>query len=586
MVATTHHRRQSSNSGSASGRSTRRRPSLRRPSETNNTNINSRLPSSINARNNLIRAQQQQQQQQNFAGAPRRASAGLLQQPSHNNHDSLRRPSAPANVETSRLSIADRFMASDYNKQGTPSPPPPPQPPSTTITRPSITLDDYDVPRPSSVSRPSTAEPPNSARLTIADSFIRSSNTRSLLSTYSGDNNNNNSNSARASTALESAHPLEASSMTLTPQQQQRSTLDTHITLDLDFAVPPPSSTLDVGRRLSRPFGSQETLVQKAPAIKKQYESEKDEESITDYETCSLRSSSSSTLDRNHQHSNNKHSTYNDEKQHQNEKWHNMPSEEASNNNNSRNFKHHDGEEQEKEAKGMWIGCCFLSCNGQQHKPKERKQRTEPRKCGRRGWVFGSFIFMILLIITGYLLWPRTPLMRIEGASLLSPAHITETHQGVMVGNVAFESQWLVNITVDNRENRVPTRFTQIDVLAKDALTGLVIGKNNSTDHKVSSEHTLPANTISTIQLPITLDYQARDDRDTTFATLKKACTQQPPKTHHDSKTNQTITEQPGRESLQLHFWITLHVFGLDLLGYKPTLIATPATGGFACPLS
>ncbi|KAG2225528.1 hypothetical protein INT45_010355 [Circinella minor] len=583
MVATTHHRRQSSSGASASGRSTRRRPSLRRPSETNNTNNNSRLPSSINARNNLIRAQQQ-----NLAGGPRRASAGLLQQPSHNNHDFLRRPSAPANVETARLSIADRFMASDYNKQRTPSPPPlPPPPPSTTITRPSITLDDYDVPRSSSVSRPSTTELPDSARLTIAESFIRNSNTRSLLSTYSGDINNNNSNSTRTSTALESAHPLEAPSMTLTPQQQQqRSTLDTHITLDLDFAVPPPSSTLDVGRRFSRPFGSQETLVQKPSAIKKQYQFEKDEESITDYETCSLRSSSSSTLDRNRQHSNNNHSIYNDEKQHQNEKGHNMSSEEASNNNNNRKFKHYGDDEQGEEAKGMWIGCCFLSCNGQQHNPKERKQRTEPRKCGRRGWVFGSFIFMILLIITGYLLWPRTPLMRIEGASLLSPAHITETHQGVMVGNVAFESQWLVNITVDNRENRVPTRFTQIDVLAKDALTGLVIGKNNSTDHKVSSEHTLPANTISTIQLPITLDYQARDDRDTTFATLKKACTQQPPKTHHDSKTNQTITEQPERESLQLHFWITLHVFGLDLVGYKPTLIATPATGGFACPLS
>ncbi|KAI9258909.1 hypothetical protein BDA99DRAFT_425206, partial [Phascolomyces articulosus] len=197
-----------------------------------------------------------------------------------------------------------------------------------------------------------------------------------------------------------------------------------------------------------------------------------------------------------------------------------------------------------------------------------------------------SFIFMILLIVAGYLLWPRTPLMRIEGAALLSPAHITETHQGMMIGNVAFESQWLVNVTVDNRQNRVPTRLTQIDVLAKDALTGLVIGKN-SNDNKgsVSNDQTvLPANSISTIQLPISLDYQARDDTDTTFSTLKKACTQQPPKTHHDDKTNQTITEQPERESLQLHFWITLHIFGLDLVSYRPTLIATPATGGFACP--
>ena len=195
MVATTHHRRQSSSAGSVGGRSTRRRPSLRRASESNNTN-NSRRPSSIHPRNNLIRVQQQQ----NVIGGPRRASAGLLQQSLHSKHDSWRRPSAPANVETPRLSIADRFMTSDYDKQRTPSPPPPPPPPSTTITRPSITLEDYDVSRPSSVLRPSITESPNPARLTIADSFIRNSNAHSLLSTYSGDNNDNNSNSTRTST--------------------------------------------------------------------------------------------------------------------------------------------------------------------------------------------------------------------------------------------------------------------------------------------------------------------------------------------------------------------------------------------------
>ncbi|KAI9498705.1 hypothetical protein BDB00DRAFT_924990 [Zychaea mexicana] len=560
MVATTYHRRQSSSGGIVGGKSTRRRPSLRRPSEVNSNKIPVGAAAAA-ARSNILRAQQQQQQSGINSGGPRRASGSLLQQSTL--HHDWRRPSAPANVEAPRLSIADRFMASTFSHP--PSPPPPPPPVVVQQADDDSNTSSSYAGRTSTVSRPSTD--PVSGRLTIADTFIKNSSSRSLISSSvssngDGDNSMNTRHPAYAA-PTEPTHPLE-------PPPPQRSTLDTHLALDLDFALPSPASTLDVGRQLSRPFGSQETLVQPPNMDKKLHEFEK-EGSIADYETCSLRSSSSTM----------EHCSNSNEKSyhHHDEKWLNMSSEElAVHNSRSRG----DGNNNDNdEAKGMWIACCFLSCNGQQRRPQQPK---EPRKCGRRGWVFGSFIFFILLIIAAYLLWPRTPLMRIEGATLLSPARITETHQGVMVGNVAFESQWLVNVTVDNRQNRVPTRLTQIEVLAKDALTGLVIGKGDSNDN--SNEQALAASTISTIQLQVSLDYQARDDTDTTFSTLKKACTQQPPKTYHDSKTNQTITEQPKRESLQLHFWITLHIFGLDWVGYRPTLIATPATGGFACPLS
>ncbi|KAI8146988.1 hypothetical protein BJV82DRAFT_575760 [Fennellomyces sp. T-0311] len=497
MVATTQHRRQSSGGGSVSGRS-RRRPSLRRPSENKITNRNVNKP------------------------APRRASGSLLQPtPTHD----WRRPSAPANIEVPRLSIADRFMQSNYS--GPPSP---------------ATIDDHEAantpsPPPPASMRLSTD--PNPSRLTIADTFLKNNSSRSLLTVDS----NTNSRPSTITVPDPAPHPLEAPA---------RSTLDTHIHLDLDLTLPSPASTFD-GRRYSRPFGSQDTLVQMPPEKKMDFE----KESIADYETCSLRSTPS---------------TENEKQPQQDTKWRNLPEEEA---------------QEGSKPRGMWIGCCFFSCGSQRPRQKHMEE-TRPRKCGRRAWVFGSFIFFILLITAAYLLWPRTPLMRIEGATLLAPARITETHQGVMVGNVAFESQWNVNVTVDNRQNRVPTRLTRIEVLAKDALTGLVIGKglHNDNNNDEGAETTLPANMISTIQLPIYLDYQARDDTDTTFATLKKACTQQPPKTYHDSKTNQTITEQPKRESLQLHFWITLHIFGLDWLGYRPTVIAAPATGGFACPLS
>lgn len=245
-------------------------------------------------------------------------------------------------------------------------------------------------------------------------------------------------------------------------------------------------------------------------------------------------------------------------------------------------------------ARGFWVGCCFVSCGQrpskksiEQHQKQRREKdlegdvRPKNRGFGRRGWVFCTFLSLLLAILVTFFLWPRTPLMRIEGASLTSPAKITETRQGLMVGNVAFESEWLVNITVDNRQNHVPTRLVQIQVLAKDALTGLVIGKGLHNDDPNSEHIVLAPNTISTIQLPIRVDYQARDSTDTTFVDITKACS--PQKMIPSPDGNSQIGQ---RESLPLHFWITLHFFGLDWLGYKPTVIATPATGGFACPQS
>jgi hypothetical protein len=220
---------------------------------------------------------------------------------------------------------------------------------------------------------------------------------------------------------------------------------------------------------------------------------------------------------------------------------------------------------------GCWLGCCFITCRQPRVMDQKQKKADEPKKkrrCSRRGWVICVFLGLVLIGLVLYFLWPHTPLIRIEGAKLVNPPKIIATNQGLMMSNVAFESEWLVNVTVDNRQNHVPTRLTRIQTLAKDALTGLVIGKSDGSDGFV-----LAANTISTIQLPIHVDYQARDSTDTTFVDLTKSCIPQ---------QNSTT----GREALPLHFWITLHFFGLDWLGYKPTVIATPATGGFACPLS
>ncbi|KAI7883933.1 hypothetical protein K492DRAFT_205126 [Lichtheimia hyalospora FSU 10163] len=561
MVAT-HHRRQPSGGGSSITRrgsergagvnGARRRSSLRRPSD--------RPP--------------------RISTPPRRASGGSLLKPGNTSqHNDIRRPSAPAPA-VPRLSIADQFMSPNYPRS--PSPLKNQETSrASSIAASTSELSNSTTAASSQQRSPSPAVERDPNRLTIADMFTKDRKPSfSSIRTMGDDQPTATENSSSAS----QVHPLESSTQNSNSNNNDNSGDTFESRLNLDLSLPstlaaPPDSAWN-GRRYSRPFGSQDTLVQ-SPGSQEKHKKDSADYSVADYYTDN--SCSSSTVDQNHD---------SEKKTGQQHRWRDMGREESG------TLSHY--EDDLPPPRGIWIGCCFLSCGGGErslmHEERKRRRQQERQQqqnkkqhgkagvsCGRRGWVFGIFIVFILLIATGYILWPRTPLMRIEGASLVSAPKLTETHQNVMVGNVAFESQWVVNVTVDNRSNRVPTHLTHIDVLAKDALTGQVIGKGPS---DISNDMVLPPSDISTIQLPVVLDYQARDDTDTTFANLKKACTQQPPKTYHDAKTNRTITEQPERESLQLHFWITLHIFGLDWVGYKPTVIATPATGGFACPLS
>ncbi|KAL0076561.1 hypothetical protein F4703DRAFT_1965354 [Phycomyces blakesleeanus] len=247
---------------------------------------------------------------------------------------------------------------------------------------------------------------------------------------------------------------------------------------------------------------------------------------------------------------------------------------------------------------GIWLGCCFFGWRrGYRSNPydaKESRAAAGRGHCRHRAWVICVFLGLLVAGLVVSFIWPRIPLMRIEGASATLSAKITQTRQNDRVGNVAFESEWLVNITVDNRHNYLPTRLTRLQVVAKDSLTGLVIGKGVHNNDATPEPIILPERRISMIQVPVHLNYQARDASDTTFVNLVNACFSQSV-TSSENDANNTLTPsqtiipvsiQQHRESLQLHFWMTLSITGLDWTGYRPTVIATPASGGFACPLS
>lgn len=552
----------------------------------------------------------------------RSVSAGTIQQ------TIIQQPSTPAVVEMPRLSIADRFMSGPIPSVPQPSP-------SISITT-SLALSNSTCSEMVN-SRLSVADrfmnnnnnsnnlhtystrplEPMPGRLTIADAFMKMDGSRDRASSF------NELESSRYSN--KSMHPLEE--QTLFDESSQY--------LNLDLTILPPASSSSSSVLKNKPWGSQDTLVhhyhqeRKKPIYAQFIESEKNA-TISDNRSFSLDYNDSpdhamsddlSTkhgyddyddvdigYDKHYGHE--RQWSYEEEEEEEEEEP--IPSPAVSTTKLKKvtpppppppppapapqiiDIEQQPLDDYDNNARGFWVGCCFVSCGQRpsrqtiEQRQKQRREkeidediRPKNRGFGRRGWVFCTFLSLLVFILITYFLWPRTPLMRIEGASLTLPAKITETRQGVMVGNVAFESEWMVNITVDNRQNHIPTRLVQVQVLAKDALTGLVIGKGLRNDDPNPEHIILAPNTISTIQIPIHVDYQARDSTDTTFVDLSKACSPQQ-LIPFNSPDLQTTT----REALPLHFWITLHFFGLDWLGYKPTVIAAPATGGFACPQS
>ncbi|KAI9283329.1 hypothetical protein BY458DRAFT_486162 [Sporodiniella umbellata] len=413
-----------------------------------------------------------------------------------------------------------------------------------------------------------------SGRLTIAETFMKSSGTLPLnkrTSISSSKSPSVVSEYVGSSFDLFSAHPLEENAVQNPFDELNSFNIDSCFDSSLDYTL----------EKVKRPWGSQDTLVQMEQKKKSLYAQLSD----SNMDFSDARSLSSREIAELGDYNQSTDCLYKEQNINYEDIEIGLNSievkvKESMDKQVPRRPKNQQPEDTES-VSGVWLGCCFVSCGQRSDLETLKQEKTLKNKkrggCGRKMWVVSVFLILITgAIVFGYI-WPRTPLMRIDSAALTTPPKISETKQSALVGNVAFESDWLVNITVDNRQNHVPTRLSLIQVVAKNALTGLMLGKGSRDESSSLGAVVIPPNEISTIQIPIHVDYQARDSTDTTFIDLLKACSPG----HHLSSNDYTIGQN---KALPLHFWITLHFFGLDWIKYNPTVIATPATGGFVCP--
>ncbi|ORY91171.1 hypothetical protein BCR43DRAFT_498627 [Syncephalastrum racemosum] len=186
--------------------------------------------------------------------------------------------------------------------------------------------------------------------------------------------------------------------------------------------------------------------------------------------------------------------------------------------------------------------------------PEIKKRKRSRRLCGlhRRTLVFIVFIFVVIVAVIWYFVWPRyPPLYYLESKAVNSdwkPTYVTST--------------WYVNMTADNSENWVPTRIKNFEVELLDANTNQKFGSGSS------GSIILPPRQ-SNVNVPFTFDihYVASDQQDTTLQDLTLCSA---------VKTNPT-PETP--QSLNVIFQVTYHIEG-----FAWTKRSTVRPSGFQCP--
>lgn len=203
---------------------------------------------------------------------------------------------------------------------------------------------------------------------------------------------------------------------------------------------------------------------------------------------------------------------------------------------------------------------CEKGINVVQSSAARKKRRLGCLCCSRSCIVIACFGLLVCVSVVLAFIWPRLPLMQIEGSSVWQSPYVSFNPSATN-----YEASWTLDVSTDNRNNYVPITAVIVDTFVRHSLTGTVLGRGqvqNVVFHP-TSRYNMP--------LPIDIGYQSKPD-DPLMKQLISAC-------GPGTKGNTT-------QSLELDFGITIHIWGLSYFGYKPTVTLTPPAGGFVCPFS
>ncbi|KAI8082989.1 uncharacterized protein BX664DRAFT_388105 [Halteromyces radiatus] len=193
------------------------------------------------------------------------------------------------------------------------------------------------------------------------------------------------------------------------------------------------------------------------------------------------------------------------------------------------------------------------------------KRRRRKRKCAiARGMIYCVFVMIILGGIATFFCWPRTPMVVIG-----SHAERQNPQEGTIWATTPdkrpwMEATWLMNVTLDNRDNWIPTRLNKMEMIMMDSLTQSSFATATMDDLALA-----PKSLVVIPNIVFHVHYSAATDTDTTWQDLYRTCGPQQ-------------KQGPDMPSLNINIKITFHFQGIL---WSSTVTASPPSGGFVCPL-
>jgi hypothetical protein len=150
----------------------------------------------------------------------------------------------------------------------------------------------------------------------------------------------------------------------------------------------------------------------------------------------------------------------------------------------------------------------------------EQKKRQLPGSRSSRLIVFFIFTICVFGAIAAFFCWPRTPRVSVGGGadSLSGPPDWGAEKR-------SLKATWQVNVTMDNRDNWIPTHLNRIDFIIVDSLTLIKFAWATSVGPLV-----LAPGTITPISVIFNVNYQAPTIIDPTLQNLYNACGPEVPK--------------------------------------------------------
>ncbi|KAI9269168.1 hypothetical protein BDA99DRAFT_603330 [Phascolomyces articulosus] len=192
-------------------------------------------------------------------------------------------------------------------------------------------------------------------------------------------------------------------------------------------------------------------------------------------------------------------------------------------------------------------------------------RRQKQRKGFLRPFIFVLIIIFLLLGIAFFFCWPRIPKIRLASQAAAGRTRRPEdqTDWGPDQQHPWLKTSWIVNVTLDNHDNFIPTHVSTLDLVLADQVTLQPFARSTLYDLVLSPR------TETLFNILFDVEYETPSVKDPTFEHLYNACG--PQKISALAPPALNITLQA--------------TFDIPGIAWKPTIsLDDPLPNGFRCP--